>query len=413
MPTVCNAANQGECACPAGEGITSYVWWMDEGQHRDSVVQRCFQIYVPPAAAASASAPVPGVVSNDCYAGNSDPARAKAGEFESAEQYRYAVLFLSNPLQRWLFPNDGVINADSKTPCDDSDSVDLEYSRLALETFAGLGAVDSSKIFSKGFSQNSMWSAVLGVCFPQHIARFAQAGSGLALRGAAVTPPGSQSECTQSARAELGRGCLSERPCDGTNNEPLCTWWPIYPEEAAAGGVVAEAGARRAPLQACGFVYEDDYLFETQLPMYDALVAEGHQARYLRFPGGKHQMPANGNDWVVGCLGIQAKCSAECEADVVACTDADQNSGGSAAFAACLHTNRPASCEAACAPTLAMLSASETPSSVKASAGTFDAWPDQQRRERNAVRIRGRVVPAGDDERPLLVPAGDDERGLF
>lgn len=359
---------------------------MEEGLNRDSTAQRCFQIYVPPSSS-SAATQMPGVVNNNCYAGNGDPTKMSADEFTSADQYEYAVLFLSNPSKRWLFPNDGVINVDNKTPCKDSDSVDLEYSRLALETFAGLDQVDDSKIFSKGFSQNSMWSAVLGVCFPDKVARFAQGGSGLALRGSDVTPPGSQSECTQSARADLGRDCLSERPCDGTNGEPLCTWWPIFPE---ATPEVEAGNAKTPPLQSCGFIYEDDYLFDTQLPMYDALVAEGHQARYLLFPGGKHQMPANANDWLVGCLGIQDKCSAECEADVIACVQ--DTDGGSASFEKCMNGSRPASCKTACAPTLAMLSTSEAPTTVKVSAGTFDAWPEQGSRDRKAISIRGRIV---------------------
>lgn len=137
---------------------------------------------------------MPGVVNSNCYAGYSDPAQAQRDEFEDADRYNYAVLFLANPVNDarsngWFFPNDGVINVDHQTPCADSDSVDLEYSRLALETFASFEQVDGSKVFTKGFSQNSMWSAVLGVCFPDKVLRFAQGGSGLAIRGAAVTPP--------------------------------------------------------------------------------------------------------------------------------------------------------------------------------------------------------------------------------
>ena len=349
---------------------------------------------------------MPGVVNSNCYAGYSDPAQAQRDEFEDADRYNYAVLFLANPVNDarsngWFFPNDGVINVDHQTPCADSDSVDLEYSRLALETFASFEQVDGGKVFTKGFSQNSMWSAVLGVCFPDKVLRFAQGGSGLAIRGAAVTPPGSQSECTQSSRAEHGRDCVTDHPCDGTNGEPLCTWWPIYPkgQTEVLGGAPPSApppATTLSPLQSCGFVYEGDYLFSTQLPMYDALVAEGHQARYLSFPGGQHKMPSNANDWLVGCLGIQDKCSAECEADIVSCV----GGGGADAFKTCMSGassgGRPSSCRAACAPTLAMLSSSETPSAVKVSAGTFDAWPEQGERARKsqAVTIRGRIVSA-------------------
>ena len=358
VPTVCNAGNQGACPCPTAAGVTSYTWWMADGINRDSTVQRCFHIYVPQ----TSSTGKPGLVANDCYAGYGDPTLIKRNEFTYADRYDYAVLFLANPSNRWIFPNNGVINAGNKTPCADSDSVDLEYSRLALETFAGLNDVDAGKIFSVGFSQNSMWSAVLGICFPDHVARFSQGGSGLAIRGATVTTPAMGSECTQSAHDELGGGCKMQRPCDGTNDEPLCTWWPMYPETTPA-----------RPLQACGFVFQGDYLFETQLPMYDALVAEGHHARYLDFPAGAHRMPSNGHDWLVGCLGIQDKCSAQCESDFVSCVN-NQNSDGPTAFETCTDASRPAACIAACAPTLVMLSTSEAPATTKVSGGTFDAW---------------------------------------
>ena len=46
---------------------------------------------------------------------------------------------------------------------------------------------------------------------------------------------------------------------------------------------------------------------------YEAMVANGHDARLLSFPPGSgeggHKGPENQVDWIVGCLGIMSSCS--------------------------------------------------------------------------------------------------------
>ena len=100
--------------------------------------------------------------------------------------------------------------------------------------------------------------------------------------------------------------------------------------------------------------------------MYEAMVAEGNDARMLSFspndptaPGG-HQNPKNKYSWIVGCLGIVDSCSTECETSFLNC----MTSNGVAEYAACetdLENGNLANCALGCAPTLEMLKTSETP----------------------------------------------------
>ena len=73
----------------------------------------------------------------------------------------------------------------------------------------------------------------------------------------------------------------------------------------------------------CLMVYDNDRIAvddpentNTAVNMYEALKAEGHDARLLRFsasddgtiPGG-HKSPKNAEFWKVGCLGVTESCS--------------------------------------------------------------------------------------------------------
>lgn len=247
------------------------------------------------------------------------------------------------------------------TPCKDEDSVDLEYARLALGVFSSHADVDADKIFAKGFSQNALWTAVVATCFPDKILRFAQAGSGMITSGG-VEAPGKVGRCTASSFAQYGAACIKKAPCDGTKGEPRCDFHPIYP-----------AAYVSPSLAACGFIYANDYLHSTQESMHAALVAEGHDSRYLEFAGGAHQWPAQKTDWVVSCLGMKAFCSPTCEISFSLCLS------GGGTWESCWNGNgRSRACHSGCAPTYAMLASSERPSRLLIEGGSFTNWPERR-----------------------------------
>ena len=81
---------------------------------------------------------------------------------------------------------------------------------------------------------------------------------------------------------------------------------------------------------------------------------------------GSHQDPQNKEHWQVGCLGITAPCSQECEVAFMACVEDQNPEGGSdrvTAFQNCmdLSTFEALGCDAECAPTYNMLTTSEMP----------------------------------------------------
>ena len=265
----------------------------------------------------------------------------------------------------WYFPNDGVANMAKKTSCEDKDSVDLEYARLALDVFSAQAAVDSSKIFAVGFSQNALWTAVLAACFPEKILRFAQAGSGLITAGGAE-PPGKEGHCTARSFAVWGEACVDIAPCNGLNGEPRCDFHPLYP----AAYITPSLGS-------CNFIYTNDFLFTTQEAMYDAMVAGGHDSRYIEFTGGNHRWQAQKNAWVVSCLGIKEFCSVGCENDFKFCM-LISNVNFQTCWVPGMYSNRrPTSCLPGCAPTWAMLILSDRPGRSLSSGGSFENWPDR------------------------------------
>ncbi len=106
--------------------------------------------------------------------------------------------------------------------------------------------------------------------------------------------------------------------------------------------------------------------------MYEAMSAEGNDARMLSFParsGNAHRDPENAYAWKVGCLGIVNSCSQTCEDSFLQCT----NSGVSE-FERCetlLKEGYIPECEVGCAPTLGMLKTSETPTVINLTHGKF------------------------------------------
>ena len=62
--------------------------------------------------------------------------------------------------------------------------------------------------------------------------------------------------------------------------------------------------------------------------MYDAAIAEGHDARLMRFSPsedgsiqGKHSSIRNVDYWRIGCLGVTEKCSKSCEESFLKCIE--------------------------------------------------------------------------------------------
>ena len=191
--------------------------------------------------------------------------------------------------------------------------------------FKSVASVDEHNLYSMGFSQNALWSAVLGVCFPNNIKRFAQGGSGLAMCGGwfysscvrkiandivstgQVSRANVHKACTQSDYKSIGPQCKELRPCDGQGGRPECKYFPVYPaaaavvinrtvlpptngfleldvaeSEASVGGHALshsggsggagshaneEQNSPRQRLGSCGFIYRGDYLYDTAVHM--------------------------------------------------------------------------------------------------------------------------------------------------
>ncbi len=133
-----------------------------------------------------------------------------------------------------------------------------------------------------------------------------------------------------------------------------CTWWPVYPRTCENKLVDCIAAYTNDNI-ACG----------TDWYMYEAMVAEGNDARMLSFSNtasitGGHRDPQNKFSWIVGCLGIVDSCSSACEQSFLDCI----TSNGVDEYARCegeLETGNVANCVVGCAPTLEMLKTSETP----------------------------------------------------
>ena len=137
-----------------------------------------------------------------------------------------------------------------------------------------------------------------------------------------------------------------------------CTWWPIYPRTCENHLIDCLATYTNDAI-ACG----------SDLYMYEAMVAEGNDARMLSFSGGGHKNPENQFAWMVGCLGIVDSCSIECETKFLNCI----TSNSPTEFERCeteLKNGALVGCDPGCAPTLEMLKTSETPM-INLSEGKF------------------------------------------
>ena len=62
------------------------------------------------------------------------------------------------------------MNKAAPMPCSDEDSKDIAYIRTIF-TFieSNPDQFDVTKVYAEGFSQNSMFSAYIGFCFPDNV----------------------------------------------------------------------------------------------------------------------------------------------------------------------------------------------------------------------------------------------------
>ena len=92
------------------------------------------------------------------------------------------------------------------------------------------------------------------------------------------------------------------------------------------------------------------------------------QSNITKLHLGGHSFPQNKEYWKVGCLGVTAPCSQECEDNFVACVEVSDISTAqdqARAFQKCMQTNifnGLTGCTENCAPTFGMLTTSEMPS---------------------------------------------------
>ena len=369
----------GRCDCGnPSNGFTTYTFWQGE-------VQRCFTVFIPNERAGEV---LPVVFGPNCYAGDVlmsiDGTSTLSEGNQAAARYGYAKVGISSPTHAWEFGNNGVVNDDKPMPCSDEDSVDIAYVRTIIQWLESQpDQFDSSRMYSVGFSQNSMFSAYIGFCFPDQVRGVFQAGSGMALTGLEPNLPGCQGHVTASQYAECDAECVKCDSCQETYPCEECQYWPIYP-----------CYNSQRPMVDCLIEYDNDAISVGKIDkeassaryMYEKLLNEGHDARLLRFsPSADETIPGNHQDlknnafWQVGCLGITAPCSQACEDAFVACVAAQGASTAleqTEAFATCIEasTFEGLGCAVDCAPTFNMLAESEAPTEV--SYENFGAGPD-------------------------------------
>ena len=374
-PTKCSAANQGRCPCGnEDEGFTTYTFWQGDQQ-------RCFHVFFPPERKGEV---LPVAFLSHCYSKDrlsgtqSDKASKPANK--AAARYGYAKIGISTPNTNWEFGNDGIVNDDKPRPCADEDSRDIAYVRKIIQWAEANPELDASRMFAWGFSQNSMFSAYIGHCFPENFVGVYQAGSGLALSSQPLQLPGCQGLVSASvfrqcrAEGDKCKTCKAKYPCTE------CEYWPIYP-----------CYNPEKPMIHCIEEYTNDGISTDKKSqtssarnMYEALMREGHDGRLIRFdPDGKikgsHKEIGNADYWKVSCLDITEQCSEECEANFFECYDNENPTEASAkvkAFATCMDPKKFKNldgCTMDCAPTINMLYASQTP--VEAEADNFGKGP--------------------------------------
>jgi hypothetical protein len=71
---------------------------------------------------------------------------------KAADKYGFSVISVSTPDGYWTFPNGGVINTDNLTPCDASDSKDIEYMDSIFDFIVDNELMDEYDVYTEGFS---------------------------------------------------------------------------------------------------------------------------------------------------------------------------------------------------------------------------------------------------------------------
>jgi hypothetical protein len=379
-PVECTAENEGSCECgDNSQGFYTYTFWQGE-------VQRCFTIYFP---LDRATEQLPVLFSPNCYAEDTldslHMGKESSDPNKAASRYGYARIGVSTPDHNWLFGHDTVINDEYPMPCSDEDSKDIAYIRTIFNYLESRPeSFDMTRVYAAGFSQNSMFSAYIGYCFPDNVVGVYQAGSGLAITEQGMRLPGCQGQVRISDlmnddicpwkynfKGEYSfdcSSCIETHPCEE------CQYFPIYP-----------CYSPKRPMVHCVFEYNNDPIstktidgvyYSTAENMYEALETEGHDARLYIFSKsddgeieGNHQDVKNLYYWQVGCMGMTSPCSSECESAFIACVEnlnGDNPTGleKTENFASCIDPKTFSGlpgCTEECAPTLAMMSTSETP----------------------------------------------------
>lgn len=373
-PELCTNNNKGRCDCSNESGFQTYTF-MSGGE------QRCFTIYLP-SAVLSASAKGAILLHADCYAVDRlAELNLKQGSpmIRAANKYSFAVIGLSTPASDWQIGYNGIVNSTYPMQCSRDASIDIAYVEAIFKYVVDYSDdlnLDPSRFYASGFSQNSMFSAYVGYCFPDHVKGIWQGGSGLAITGQRPFTPRMEAQCSSSSFEQYEHNCLLQEPCT------TCDFWPIFP-----------CYQTTSPMVECLSSYDDDGIIHdlgplssnsTSMYMYTALVAEGHDARLFTFTPdpangikGGHSDAKNTYAWVNGCLGITPSCSSECEYSFASCVQSKTISGVTKAwmvFRDCEETIESLSgCAAGCAPTLEMLKLSEVPSTILLSHGKFGA----------------------------------------
>ena len=66
--------------------------------------------------------------------------------------------------------NNGIVSDLAPMPCSDEDSKDIAYIRKIFNFIeSNPDKFDAKRVYAEGFSQNSMFSAYIGFCFPDNV----------------------------------------------------------------------------------------------------------------------------------------------------------------------------------------------------------------------------------------------------
>jgi hypothetical protein len=348
---LCTAENQGCCDC-GSKNIKTYVFWIQGG-----TTQRCFHTWnFPPAS----SEPVPVVLHMDGYSGGKKGSEIGGDMGEAADYYGFTAFTLGNSLKDGAggfgleFGNNGIANDDNPTPCSSTESREIEYLDGIFNFIADNPTLlDATKVYTEGFSQNSMFAIYAAVCFADRVAGTWQGGSGQARTGSNPVAPGFQGQCSFDSFALHGSDCCDNDFCTD------CQYWPLWPK-TCSHKIVDCIAAYTDDTIACG----------SDLNMYEAMVEEGNDARLLSFPippgddFAGHKDPRNKWAWFAGCLGIVPSCTSSCAASFDSCMDSAAEDKNYDKFETCeqkLKDGLLSGCVVGCAPTLGMLRRSEDP----------------------------------------------------